>query len=122
MNELHADWITNRLPTEADADGEGDVQIPLGIEGTREGPDSGCFHYYHYSLIVPGQPWWSVAAANPTPASALARKVVQIAIESPPTEDNHSYIYALCNDGTILFHGVGTDQPWRQLPPIPQPE
>jgi hypothetical protein len=131
---LHSGWITNRLPTAADADDDGDVRIPLSVDAAMNSPEHDAVkigwaraHSYH-GLIVPGQPWWSEkAAANPTPpatspAPAPTRKVVQIAIESPPTEDNHSYIYALCNDGTILFHGVATDQPWRQLPPIPQPQ
>jgi hypothetical protein len=123
---LHPDWITNRLPTAADADHEGDgwlPEVPKALTG-----DCSENSWQHWSLVVPGQPWWSEkAAANPTPpatspAPAPTRKVVQIAVESPATEGDYAYIYALCNDGTILFHGVGTDQPWRQLPPIPQPE
>jgi hypothetical protein len=178
MNELHPDWITHRLPTEADADDDGDVKVPYSIETLTKGPGYS-YNYLHYSIAVPGQPWWSEeAAANASPApapshpepfdvrrfstdarpfirgngfdglelgenleeankfiswinarlsllapaSAPTRKVVQIAIESPPTEDNHSYIYALCNDSTIHFHAPGTDAPWQQLPPIPQPE
>jgi hypothetical protein len=123
----HPDWITDRLPTEADADSDGDVFLPEK-PSALPGGDYSERVWQHWSLVVPGQPWWSEeAAANPTPASAPpapapTRKVVQIAIESPPTEDNHSYIYALCNDGTIHFHAPGTDAPWRQLPPIPQPE
>ncbi len=129
---IHPDWITNRLPTAADADRDGDVRIPLSFDAAMNGPKHGIgglyWTFYHHGLIVPGQPWWSEkAAANPappatSPAPAPTRKVVQIAAESRPTERSYAYIYALCNDGTILFHGVGTDQPWRQLPPIPQPE
>jgi hypothetical protein len=183
ISNIHPDWITNRLPTAADADDDGDVRIPLSVDAAMNGPEHGVvglyWTYSHHGLIVPGQPWWSEkAAANPTPApapshpepfvvrrystdarpfirgngfdglelgedleeadkfiswinarlsllapaSAPTRKVVQIAVESPATQGDYAYIYALCNDGTILFHGVGTDQPWRQLPPIPQPE
>jgi hypothetical protein len=126
ISNLHPDWITHRLPTAADADHEGDVWLP---EVPKAHPGY-CSEnsWQHWSLVVPGQPWWSEkAAANPTPpatspAPAPTRKVVQIAVESPPTERSDAYIYALCDDNTILFHGVGTDQPWRQLPPIPQPE
>ncbi len=129
---LHPDWITHRLPTAADADRDGDVRIPLSVDAAMNGPEHGIgglyWAFYHHGLIVPGQPWWSEeAAANPTPpatspAPAPARKVVQIAVESPATEGNDAYIYALCNDGTILLQGVGTGGPWQQLPPIPQPE
>jgi hypothetical protein len=127
---LHPDWITDRLPTEADADSDGDVLIPQGIEGAEEGPDSGCFHYYHYSLIVPGQPWWSkkAAAANPTPpatspAPAPTRKVVQI-VATAESKNCYSCLYALCNDDSIfeIAFRPGIPDVWRQLPPIPQPE
>jgi hypothetical protein len=123
MNELHADWITDRLPTKADADRDGDVHIPQGIEGAEEGPDSGHFHYYHYSLIVPGQPWWSVkAAANPTPAPAPTRKVVQIEATSE-SKNCYSCLYALYDDNSIyeIAFRPGMPDQWRQLPPIPQP-
>ena len=69
MNELHPDWITHRLPTAADAGDDGDVQIP---ETPNEPPseDLTC-NWQHWSLVVPGQPWWSVkAAANASPAPA----------------------------------------------------
>ena len=56
------DWITDRLPTEADADlGDGRVLIP------RTPEDADGFLSWteqHYSLIVPGQPWWSHKASN----------------------------------------------------------
>jgi hypothetical protein len=53
------EWITDRLPTEADADGDGDVRVPR-----RPGQHSqrGHWWYQHYTLIVPGQPWWSEKA------------------------------------------------------------
>jgi len=125
---LHPDWITDRLPTKADADRDGDVQIPLGIGGTVKGPDSGLFHYYHYSLVVPGQPWWSEkAAANPTPASAPSapaptRKVVQIEA-AQETKNCYSGLYALHDDNSIyqIVFSPGMPDQWRQLPPIPQP-
>jgi hypothetical protein len=137
ISNLHSDWITHRLPTAADADDDGDVRIPLSVDAAMNCPKHSLTKlslteldcaWVHHGLIVPGQPWWSkAAAANRTPpatspAPAPARRVVQIAVESPATEGDYAYIYALCDDNTILFHGVGTDQPWRQLPPIPQPK
>ena len=125
MTELHPDWITNRLPTKADADDDGDVQLP---EVPKALPGDYIENIWqHWSLVVPGQPWWSEkAAANSTPpatppAPAPTRKVVQIAVESPAIEGNYAYIYALCDDSTIHFYAPGTDAPWQQLPPIPQP-
>jgi hypothetical protein len=47
------DWITDRLPTEEDADEAKDVKIPPGDPN-----DSTGYYFYHYTLIVPGQPWY----------------------------------------------------------------
>ena len=107
------EWITGRLPTEADADGDGHVTIP-GNPGNI--PPAGWFQ--HYSLIVPGQPWWSEKAAarvevEPEPAPAPTRKVVQIAASTGLD------VFALCDDGTVWMDASRT---WHQLPAIPQPE
>jgi hypothetical protein len=53
------EWITDRLPTEVDADGEGDVRVPRRAVNK---PPVG--FYQHHTLIVPGQPWWSEKAAE----------------------------------------------------------
>lgn len=52
-------WITDRLPTEADAHEEGQVDIPYD-PGDRPGGGA----YQHWSWVVPGQPWWSPKAAK----------------------------------------------------------
>jgi hypothetical protein len=73
------EWITDRLPTEADADGDGDVRVPrrhAGAPGER-------WWYQHYSLIVPGQPWWSPRVperveVEPVAAPALSFAVGQL--------------------------------------------
>ena len=49
------DWITDRLPTQADTDEDGDVEIPCR-------PDQEIIRWQHYSLVVPGQPWSSFKA------------------------------------------------------------
>jgi hypothetical protein len=64
------EWITHRLPTKADGDGEGDVRVPRDSEGTA-------WWFQHYSLIVPGQPWWSHriperVEVEPAPALVVA--------------------------------------------------
>ena len=107
-----ADWITDRLPTEADADAEGEVSI-------RRGP--ALRSYMHWSYVVPGQPWWSANAAarivqpTPPPAPATTRVVTAVVV------DGDRAIIAACNDGTIwcLFRTSGE---WQELPSIPQPE
>ena len=108
-----ADWITDRLPTEADADAEGEVSI-------RRGPE--LRSYMHWSYVVPGQPWWSSSAATqptqptppPAPAPAPTRVVTAMAGAGPR-------LYAACNDGTIWAMGnLGGE--WYPIAPIPQPE
>jgi hypothetical protein len=117
MNELHPDWITHRLPTAADADGEGDVKVPYSIESLTKGPRYS-YNYLHYSDAVPGQPWWSEkAAANASPAPT--RKVVQIAV-TPNTPEKKTTLYALCSDSTIWWVSDYSAS-WTQIPPIPQP-
>ena len=106
------EWITDRLPTKADTDKGFLVKVPY-MPG--EVPPAGC--YQHYSLIVPGQSWWSYVAAErvevePVAVPAPTRKVVQIAPVG-------SMLYALCDDGTMWCLGSSG---WTQLPAIPQPE
>jgi hypothetical protein len=111
MNE----WITDRLPTRADADADGDVRVRYETGGA---PEDGV--YVHYSVVVPGQPWWSRNAAaraaqpTPPPAPAPTRVVTALAIDSEVT------VIAACDDGTMWIR-----QPmdgWGQIPSIPQPE
>jgi hypothetical protein len=56
-------WITDRLPTEAVADRDGDVQIPYR-------PDSDDCRWQHWSLVVPGQLWSSEKARRIIAADA----------------------------------------------------
>ncbi len=116
-NDTMAEWITDRLPTAADADGDGDVKACCrGGTGPEDGP------YVHYTVIVPGQPWWSPTAAaratrtaqpTPPPAPAPARVVTAMCAA-------FDTMCAACNDGTVWawspMHG------WTQADSIPQPE
>jgi hypothetical protein len=130
---LHSDWITDRLPTAADADVDGDVCIPLAVNAAMNGPGHSLtelgWAWARHGLIVPGQPWWSEkAAANPTPpatspAPAPTRKVVQIEA-AQETKNCYSGLYALHDDNSIyeIVFRPGMPEQWRQLPPIPQPK
>ena len=108
-------WITDRLPTRADADEDCEVQA-LHSPGAE--PEDGVF--VDYRLIVPGQPWWSrhaefcAAASMPAPAPAPARVVTVMAA-------NDLCLYAACNDGTIWTVGALGGE-WDPIAPIPQPE
>jgi hypothetical protein len=61
------EWITDRLPTEADADGEGDVKVPDAFGGGKR--------WQHYSLVDLGQPWRSALAwVAPTHPFAIGQR------------------------------------------------
>ena len=110
-----AEWITDRLPTEADVDSDGDVVIKFAQDSE---PEEGT--YAHFTVVVPGQPWWSRRAAArgahpaPAPAPATARVVTVMAA-------NDLRLYAACNDGTIWTVGALGGE-WDPIAPIPQPE
>jgi len=104
-----SEWITDRLPTWQDADKDCEVLAPY---------EDGV--YIHYTVIVPGQPWWSpnaaARAAQSTPPAAPAPTRVVTAL----TFDPDNVIIAACNDGTLWAKGLNGE--WYQIPSIPQPE
>ena len=109
-----AEWITDRLPTAADADEDGDVRVCFEQSGRSE---DGI--YVHYSEVVPGQPWWSPkAAAQPTPPPAPAPAPTRVVTAMTA---NDLRLYAACNDGTMWAVGAVSGE-WHQIPSIPQPE
>jgi len=106
-------WITDRLPTAHDADEDGDVRV---ISRPNCLPSDGDF--VHYSVVVPGQPWWSrYAEAQPAqPSSSLMPAPTRVVTAMVVAYDS---LYAACNDGTVWVRGLMYD--WEQLPSIPQP-
>jgi hypothetical protein len=105
------EWITDRLPTAADADGEGEVSI-------RRGPE--LLGYMHWSCVVPGQPWWSERvphAARPTPPPAPAPARVVTALCS-----HEGRLYAACDDGSFWEATDSKRCGWLRRDQIPQPE
>jgi hypothetical protein len=117
-----SEWITDRLPTAEDADGDGFVRIM-----TRRGSHPTNGHFAKYDCIVPGQPWWServprvprvpraarAAQQTPPPAPAPARVVTAMTYAN-------NVLYAACNDGTVWARRLAGD--WLQADSIPQPE
>lgn len=70
-----SEWITDRQPTEADADPDGEVRV-------RKSPTSDDYKYLHRSYVGPGVPWrhstqWGppAPAAEPTPLPVPAPKI-----------------------------------------------
>jgi hypothetical protein len=130
----NAEWITDRLPTEADGDMDGDVLM-------RRRPAFSEYNYAHWSHIGLGAPWqrtdyWEPPTeptpTEPTPAEPElfipsarieelripfggARRVVQMVLA--PSASN-AFFVALCNDGSLWQLDEGN---WKELPAIPQP-
>jgi hypothetical protein len=61
------EWITDRPPTEADGDRDGDVRMKSGPSGDR-------FYLIHWSYVGAGVPWQHTSfrypPAEPTPTEA----------------------------------------------------
>ena len=95
------DWITDRLPTEADADKHGEVLVQ----------GKGWIKWKH---VTTGTHWhrtimWHSA---PTPTTTIPRLFTSI------THADDRYL-ALADDGTAWEdYGIG----WQQLPPLPARE
>jgi hypothetical protein len=137
-----SEWITHRLPTEADIDRANEVLIPWKPGCT---PDSNHLIWQNYRCVVPGQPWWpgnlkarenaaaeqeaaAAAAANPDPTlepttepaaepspapEPALRKAVQIAGHS-------NALSVMCDDGTVwLWTSYDGWTPYKTIPQTP---
>ena len=56
---MEQQWITDRLPTEADGDGNGVVRL-------RSRPGSSEYNFAHWSYVGPGAPWQRTSYWKPT--------------------------------------------------------
>ena len=102
-------WITDRRPTEADGDIDGDVLA-------RYHPDADAICYLHWSHVGDATPWKHRSRRQPTPTprkfASLTRTV---------TDFGHT-IDAIDEDGVAWWITLPTDGPepeWQQLTPLP---
>lgn len=112
MGEI--DWITDRRPTEADGDEDGDVFV-------RTRPLRESRAYVHWSLVSAGTPWKPrspVPEPQHEPPSTTPRKFV--AISSCWAEDTH-HADAVADDGTA-WHFCSDERMWAQYTPLPARE
>lgn len=103
------DWITDRLPTEADADEHGEVlaQLPFGLS-----PAATWSTTLEWDEVPTGAPWRHTSIWGATPTTTIPRLFTSI------THTDDRYL-ALADDGTAWFNfGNG----WMQLDPLPARE
>lgn len=80
-----SDWITDRPPTEADADDDGDVKV---CTSPRLNPED--YVYENWNIVTPGWPWQhspycarTPVAPEPTPAAPESEPELQHEIPEP---------------------------------------
>ena len=114
------EWITDRPPTEADGDMDGDVRMV-----PAPGADFDDYVLVHWSYVGDAVPWQHTPSwrppAEPAPTEPdriASRRVVQIAFDAVDAET--SALIALCDDGSMWCSATGSPE-WTELPAIPQP-
>ena len=136
------DWINDRLPTEADADRDGDVAV-------KQRPGSDAFAYFHWSFVKPGMIWrrtshW-YAEQTPEPATPASQprppftppgatpEPAAAAVATPTSQRRRIVslsrtvygavhtIDAVADDGTAWWKVPG-EADWTQLPALPKRE
>lgn len=115
------DWITDRLPTKADGDKDGDVVLLL--DG-----DNNAWCGVHWLLVKRGQPWLAftppatASTSEPTPSTPTPltrqRRIISI---TRTMHDATETIDAVADDGTAWWMVTGKVD-WTQLPALPDRE
>lgn len=99
-------WITDRPPTEADGDEDGDV---VALCDGRKG-----WYATHWESVYPGQPWlpFSPPGATPEPAAPTSQPSIEC-----DAHDADS-VAAVADDGSAWWLSAdGTE--WTPLPALP---
>lgn len=113
------DWINDRLPTEADADRDGDV-------AAKKRPGSDAYVYFHWSFVKPGMIWrrtshW-YAEQTPEPAVPATPPRRFVSISRTILKDGRHTLDAIDDDG-VAWCMVLSDDPgqdfWTPLTPLP---
>ena len=109
------DWITDRLPTEADGDEDGYVIVST--------PTQRKWYRAYFRLVSCGQSWlpFTPPAAKPAPESVAPatpapqpRRIISIA-------EADAAVFAIADDGTAWSLSANWSN-WTQLPALPDRE
>lgn len=131
-----SDWITDRPPTEADGDMDGDVWV-------RTRPDIGFYVHRNWSIVGIGTPWqrshfWRPPAPQiepepePKPAAPATEPRRFVSIRRTILRDGDHILDAVDDKGIAWWMRLDTqphhpafppeDPAWRQLSPLPARE
>ena len=108
-------WITDRLPTEADGDKDGDVICLLGGA-------SNAWCGVDWTSVAPGQPWLafappaSASTSEPTPSTPTPLTRQRRIISITEVDDT---AFAIADDGTAWSLSANWSN-WTQLPALPK--
>jgi hypothetical protein len=115
-------WITDRVPTEKDADADGDVVVCANRQGSL------IFTFRDWNAIRLGEPWLPFIPPLITEQSSFATTAA--AATQPPTPclvqrrfvsliSHNSALIAVADDGTAWFQldSASDWHPLRALPP-----
>lgn len=118
------DWITDRLPTEKDADDDGNVRVCSSPRLNLKD-----YVYDKWNIVTPGWPWRhshycarTPAAPEPTPPAPEPKKATR-GFAQIIWDSNNEQQYAIATDGTAWHRDYvyGTWFDWEQVQPLPQP-
>lgn len=121
-------WITDRRPTRADGDEDGDVRVRY------YSPNSQDYSYLHWSYVGANVPWKHCKGCEPA-AEPAVEPAAEPAAEPPTTtprrfvaltrtvhEFGHT-LDAIADDGTAWWRVLPALEPldavWTQLDPLP---
>jgi hypothetical protein len=115
---LMTDWITDRRPTEADADKDGDVRI-------RYSPYSEDYSFVHPFHVGAGVPWKHCAEWKPAPAEfepaefEPARSPRKFVLISRTAHRDGSHTVDVIDDEGIAWWMVPGETGWQRLADLP---
>jgi len=123
-------WITDRLPTEADADRDGDVAV-------KQRPGSDAFAYFHWSFVKPGMTWrrtsnWSALEQAPEPTVPATQPRRFVSISRTILSGGDHILDAIDDEGIAWWSRLDTSPcspgfefpatTWQRLSPLPSRE
>ena len=115
-----SNWITDRPPTEADGDADGDVLVQMR-------PDSALGTCLHWAHVAPWAPWrhttfWKEPVAAPEPATPTTQPRRFVSISRTILNPTTVILDAIDDEGvawTRTLNPIPPQPPWKRIVPLP---